>query len=191
MYRGRITRGHVLAGLAALVTAFLFTGLSFAGTEDHRTLRRLLEKHIITQDEYDQAVQEEERATVAEEQRLKQANAITKSGLQFKIGGFAEIDFIDDNTHSFPEIIGNKLVGANSQFVMSPRSSRITFDVRAPERDGIKSRYFASIDFLGNQPAVGTSGVSDFSALTSPVARIFQMYFLVETPVADVRIGQD
>ena len=191
MYRGRITRGHVLAGLAALVTAFLFTGLSFAGTEDHRTLRLLLEKHIITQDEYDQAVQEEERATVAEEQRLKQANAITKSGLQFKIGGFAEIDFIDDNTHSFPEIIGNKLVGANSQFVMSPRSSRITFDVRAPERDGIKSRYFASIDFLGNQPAVGTSGVSDFSALTSPVARIFQMYFLVETPVADVRIGQD
>ena len=110
MYRGRITRGHVLAGLAALVTAFLFTGLSFAGTEDHRTLRLLLEKHIITQDEYDQAIQEEEWATVAEEQCLKQANAITKSGLQFKIGGFAEIDFIDDNTHSFPEIIGNKPV---------------------------------------------------------------------------------
>ena len=101
MYRGRITRGHVLAGLAALVTAFLFTGISFAGTEDHRTLRLLLEKHIITQDEYDQAVQEEERAKVAEEQRLKQANALTKGGLQFKIGGFAEIDFIDDNTHSF------------------------------------------------------------------------------------------
>ena len=29
---------------------------------------------------------------------------------------------------------------------MSPRNSRITFDVRAPERDGIKSRYFASIE---------------------------------------------
>ncbi len=107
-------------------------------------------KNIITQQEYDQAVQEEEQAKAVEEQRLKQAMALTKSGLQFKIGGFAEFDFIDDNTHSFPEIIENKpvlhsntLAGANSQFVMSPRNSRITFDVRAPKRDGIKSRYFA------------------------------------------------
>ena len=61
IFRGRITRGHVLAGL---VTALLFTGLSFAGTEDHRTLRLLLEKHIITQEEYDQAVQEEEQAPI-------------------------------------------------------------------------------------------------------------------------------
>ena len=61
MYWGRITRGHVLA---ALVTALLFTGLSFAGSEDHRTLRLLLEKHIITQEEYDQAVQEEEHAPI-------------------------------------------------------------------------------------------------------------------------------
>ena len=90
MYRGRITRGHVLAGLAALVTASLFMGISFSGTEDHRTLRLLLEKHIITQAEYDQAVQEEEREQVAEAQRTSQADALTKNGLQFKIGGFAE-----------------------------------------------------------------------------------------------------
>ena len=43
-YRGRIATGQVLAGLAALVTALIFTGLSFAGSEDHRTLRLLLEK---------------------------------------------------------------------------------------------------------------------------------------------------
>ena len=48
-----------------------------------------------------------------------------------------------------------------------------------------------SFDFLGNQPSVGTSGVSEFSAVTSPVARVFKMYFHVETPVVDVRIGQD
>ncbi len=196
--RDRITVGQTLAGMVALVTVLFFTQLRFAGGDEHRTLRLLLEKNIITQQEYDQAVQEEEQAKAVEEQRLKQAMALTKSGLQFKIGGFAEFDFIDDNTHSFPEIIGNKpvlhsntLAGANSQFVMSPRNSRITFDVRAPKRDGIKSRYFASIDFLGNQPAVGTSGVSEFSSLTSLVARIFQMYFLVETPAVDVKIGQD
>jgi hypothetical protein len=196
--RGRITVGQALAGIVVLLTVLLFTQPSLAGGDDHRALQLLLNKGIITQQEYDQAVQEEERAKVEEEQRVKQANALTKSGLQFKLGGFAELDFIGDNTHSFPEIIGNKpvlhsntLAGANSQFVTSPRNSRITFDVRAPERDGIKSRYFAAIDFLGNQPSVGQSGVSEFSSLTSPVARIFQMYFLVETPVVDVKIGQD
>jgi hypothetical protein len=193
----RITRGQMLAGMVVLITAFLFTGLSLGGGE-HRALQLLLHKGIITQEEYDQAVQEEERAKGEEDQRLKQATASTKGGLQFKIGGFAELDFIDDTTRSFPEIIGNKpvvrsptLAGANGQFVMSPRNSRLTFDVRAPEREGMKSRYFASIDFLGNQPAIGTSGVSEFSALTSPVARIFQMYFQVDTPVVDVKIGQD
>lgn len=61
MYRGRIIQGYVLA---ALVTALLFTGLSFAWSEDHRTLRLLWEKHIIAQEEYDQAVQEEEQAPI-------------------------------------------------------------------------------------------------------------------------------
>jgi len=181
-----------------LFVALLFSQLSFAGGDEHRTLRLLLDKNIITQEEYDQAVQEEERAKVEEEQRVKQATAITKNGLQVKLGGFAEIDFVGDNTQSFTEIIGNRPVlhsntvgGANSQFFTSPRSSRITLDVRAPERDGIKSRFYFAMDFLGNQPAIGTSGVSEFSSLTSPVPRIFQLYFLVESPAVDVKIGQD
>ena len=196
--RGRITVGQVLAGAIVLFVALLFSQLSFAGGDEHRTLRLLLDKNIITQEEYDQAVQEEERAKVEEEQRVKQATAITKNGLQVKLGGFAEIDFVGDNTQSFTEIIGNRPVlhsntvgGANSQFFTSPRSSRITLDVRAPERDGIKSRFYFAMDFLGNQPAIGTSGVSEFSSLTSPVPRIFQLYFLVESPAVDVKIGQD
>jgi hypothetical protein len=190
--------GQALAGMVALLSVLLFTQPSLAGGDDHRALQLLLNKGIITQQEYDQALEEEQRAKVEAEQPAKQANGITKNGLQVKLGGFAELDFIGDNTRSFQEIIGNRpvlqshtLAGANSQFVTSPRNSRITFDVRAPERDGIKSRYFAAIDFLGNQPAIGTSGVSEFSSLTSPVARIFQMYFLVETPAVDVKIGQD
>jgi hypothetical protein len=180
--------------MVALLTVLSFTQPSLAGGDDHRTLRLLLDKSIITQQEYDQAVQEEER----EKQREQQTTAITKNGLEIDLGGFAEIDFFGDSTRSFQEIIGNRPVlrsntvgGANSQFNTSPRSSRISFDVQAPERNGIKSRYFAAIDFLGNQPAIGTSGVSEFSSLTSPTPRIFQMYFLVETPAVDVKIGQD
>ena len=129
---------------------------------------------------------------------MKQETAITKNGLQVKLGGFAEIDFVGDNTQSFAEIIGNRPVlhsntvgGANSQFFTSLQSSRITLDVRAPERGDIKSRFYGAIDFLGNQPAVGSPGVSSLTFQTNPDPRIFQLYFLVESPAVDVKIGQD
>ena len=186
--------GQGLAGIVAILTILLFTQLSLAGGDEHRTLRLLLDKSIITQEEYDQAVKEEER----EEHREKQANEVTKNGLQVKLGGFAEIDFIGDNTQSFQEIIGNRPVlrsntvgGANSLYQVSLRSSRISLDVRAPEQNGIKSRFYGAIDFLGNQPAIGTSGVSELSWQTNPVPRVFQLYFLVESPTVDVKVGQD
>jgi hypothetical protein len=192
--------------MVALFTMLLFTQPGLAGGGEHRTLQLLLNKGIITQQEYDQAVQEEERAKVEEEERskveeekrAKQANFFTKNGLQVRLGGFAEFNFIGDNTQSFQELVGNRPVlhsntvnGANSQVFFSPRNSRIILDVRAPERNGIKSRLFLSMDFIGNQPAVGTSGVSEFSQLTSPDLRIFQLFFVTETPLVDVKVGQD
>ena len=197
-YRCRIAAEQALTGAVVLLVALLFSQPSLAGGDDHRALRLLLDKGIITQQEYDQAVEEEQRAKVEEEQRVKQATAITKNGLQVKLGGFAEIDFIGDSTRSFEEITGNRPVqrsntlgGANSLFQTSPRNSRITLDVRAPERDGIKTRFFGAIDFLGNEPAVGTPGSSDLTLRTSPDARIFQMFFQVESPAVDVKIGQE
>ena len=100
--RGRISVGQALAGIVTLVTVLLFTQPSLAGGDDHRALQLLLDKGIITQQEYDQAVEEE--------QRVKQATAITKNGLQVKLGGFAEMDFVGDNTQSFAEIIGSRPV---------------------------------------------------------------------------------
>ena len=196
--RARIATGQAVAGAVALLLMLMFSQQSLAGGDDHRALRLLLDKDIITQQEFDQAFEEEQRTKAEEAQRMKQAAAITKNGLHVKLGGFAEIDFIGDSTRSFEEIIGNRPVlrshtlgGANSLFQTSPRNSRITLDVRAPERDGIKSRFYGSIDFLGNEPAIGSPGVSNLTLRTSPDARIFQMYFLVESPAVDVKIGQD
>jgi len=59
-----------LAAVVALLTMLLFTQSGLAGAGEHRTLQLLLNKGIITQQEYDQAVQEEERAKVEEEQRV-------------------------------------------------------------------------------------------------------------------------
>src|SRR5206468_6950605 len=101
--RGLITVGQALAGVVALFTMLLFTQPSLARGDDHRALQLLLEKGIITQQEYDQAVEEERRAKVEEEKRAKEASFFTKNGLQVRLGGFAEIDFVGDNTQSFPE----------------------------------------------------------------------------------------
>jgi hypothetical protein len=213
--RGQIIAERALAGAVFLLVALLFSQPSLARADDHRALKLLLDKGIITQQEYDQAVKEEQGAKIEAEQRAKieaeqQAKAeaaqqakeastfTTKNRLQVKVGGFAEIDFVSDSTQSFQEIIGNRPVlqsntvaGANGQFFVSPRNSRITLDVRAPETNGIKTRYYAAVDFLGNQPAIGTSGVSENSFATSPDLRIFQMFFQVESPVVDVKVGQD
>lgn len=189
--------------LALCVTTMAETAIADAG--EHRTLQILLEKGVITQAEYDEAAaaeqadEEEAKAREkAEKQATEQANWLTKRGLKVKLGGFAEVDFIGDETRSFTEIIGNRpvlrngsLAGSNGQFQTTPRNSRITLDVQAPEVSGLKTRYFASMDFLGNQPQIGNDGVSEFSSYTSPTPRIFQLYFQVHSPYADVKVGQD
>src|SRR5437867_7558071 len=63
----RIIVGQVLAGIVTLVTVLLFTQPSLAGGDVHRALQLPLDKGIITQQEYDQAVEEEQRAKVEEE----------------------------------------------------------------------------------------------------------------------------
>lgn len=182
----------------------------------NKALELLLEKGIITRAEYEEANAEEraqaqteatreaekeaadQAAQAAREKATEQANWLTKHGLKVKLGGFAEIDFVGDDTRSYGEIIGNRpvarndtLAGQNDQFFTSPRNSRLTLDVQAPELKGVKSRFFASMDFLGNQPQIGNDGVSELSTYTSPDARIFQLYFQVHTPLADFKVGQD
>lgn len=192
--RGRIAVGQALAGTAAILTLLLFTRPSRAEGDDYRALQLLLNKGIITQQEYDQPVTDEQQM----EQREQQENAVTKNGLQIKIGGCAELDFIGDTTRSFQEIIGNRpvlrsdmLTGANGRYTTGPRNSRLIFAVRAPKRNGIKSQFYGSVDFLGNEPDIGMARVSEVTIRTSPTPRVFQMYFKVETPVVDVKGGQD
>ena len=93
-------RGAILlAGL--LIVMQVTAGDVLADGQENSALRLLLNKGIITQQEYDEAVAEEQHATVEEEQREKQATEITKHGLQIHLGGFAEIDFIGDIREAF------------------------------------------------------------------------------------------
>ena len=104
--RDRIAVEQALAGTAAILTLLLFTQPSRAEGDDHRALQLLLKKDIVTQQEYDRTVMEEQQT----EQREQQENAVTKNGLQIKIGRFAELDFIGETTRSFEEITGNRPV---------------------------------------------------------------------------------
>jgi hypothetical protein len=113
------------------------------------------------QQEYGQALQEQER----EEQRVKQATAIMKNGLQVRLAGFTEIDFFGDNTRSFGEITGNRSVlrsnmvgGATSLFQTSPRNSLITIDVRAPEGMALRAN-FMELEFYSKCNTAGPDGL--------------------------------
>jgi len=113
------------------------------------------------QQEYSQAVQEQER----EEQCVKQATAIMKNGLQGRLAGFTEIDFFGDNTRSVGEITGNRPVprsntvdGASNLFQTSPRNSLITIDVQAPEGMAPRAN-FMELEFLLQCNTAGPDGL--------------------------------
>lgn len=78
--RSRITVGQALAGMAAVFALLVFTPPCLAKDDDHRTLKLLLDKGIITQQEYDQAADEDQRTKAQEELQVKPAPATTKSG---------------------------------------------------------------------------------------------------------------
>lgn len=84
---------------------------------------------------------------------------MTKNGLKVSFGGFAELDFVNDNMRNFAYMVGNRPVltssrlGGNSgQFAASPRNSRLTMNVKTPEHKGVNRRLFVAIACLGNQP---------------------------------------
>lgn len=88
--RKKTTAREVIAGMMALIPFLLFIQPGFAGGGEHRAIQLLLEKKIISQRK---CAQEDEVGKTVEARHLKEAIAITKGGLQMKLGGLAELDW--------------------------------------------------------------------------------------------------
>ncbi|MGZ3658123.1 MAG: hypothetical protein ACXWR1_15435 [Bdellovibrionota bacterium] len=94
-------------------------------------------------------------------------NIADKDGWKVNLGGFVEVDAIHDSTRSLGEIPQNspvdrpdniKNMTGRTQF--SIRNSRFSIGVEAPEMEGWKSRGYLEMDFMGFDPAPGSTTAS-------------------------------
>jgi hypothetical protein len=107
--------------------------------------------------------------------------------------GFVEVDAAEDTTQSFNDQAGNAVVarpgtyaGEHPRLTVSALHSRIGLRVSSPEDADIRTSADLEVDFLGVQPTTA----AEASIFTSPIMRLRQAWFRVETPVVDVTVGQ-
>jgi hypothetical protein len=169
-------------------------------------LRLMLEKGIITQAEFESAMQD--LADTTGVRAGDQANFVLGKW-STTLYGFAEADYIYDSTQSFTDLSGNSQIarggtyaGNHARMQFSPRNSRIGFRMRAPESHGIRASALVETDFFGSSSATGGLTVPAGATTTSnaygteqsfyvnPVLRLRHAYLKMETPVVDLLFGQ-
>ncbi len=182
-----------LSGLATPSTASPSTGSPLELT----TLRLLREKGVITQAEYDSAIQDVVESTG---QHAPSEGTVVFGKWSTTLYGFAEADSIWDSTRSFNDLAGNAQVarshsaaGDQARFTEGVRNSRIGFKMRAPEVGGVRTSAMLEMDFLGTQLPIGSLQPyqgTEAAYFTNPTFRVRHLNFKVETPVVDFLVGQ-
>jgi len=158
----------------------------------------LLEKKIITQEEYDSAMRDV--ASTAGTKAAGDTNTLVIGKFATTIYGFVEADAIHDSTEGLSEVQGNQQIarnetfaGQHGQLLGSIRNSRLGVRVKAPEFHSIRVSGQLEMDFLGNEPAIGYppgAGVSENSFFANAAFRERHINVKVETPVVDMLFGQ-
>lgn len=165
------------------------------------SLKLMLDKKMITQDEYDSAMRDIQATSGAK--AGTDANTLTVGKFAMTIYGFAEADAIHDSSQGFVETFGNGQVkrnetfaGQHGQLQGSIRNSRLGVRVKAPIFHDMKVSGMLEMDFLGNEPVQaypsgGTAGaVSEASFYANPTFRARHVMAKLETPILDFMVGQ-
>jgi len=165
------------------------------------SLKLMLDKKIITQDEYDSAMRDIQAS--AGSKAGSDTNTLTLGKFATTIYGFVEADAIHDSTQGFTEVQGNGQVkrnetfaGQHGQLEGSIRNSRFGVRVKAPAFHDMRVSGMLEMDFLGNQPVQaypsgGTAGaISEASLYANPEFRARHIMAKVETPIIDILFGQ-
>jgi hypothetical protein len=157
----------------------------------------MLEKKIISQEEYDSAIRD-----AADTLGAKTGDSVTLMLARWSttLYGFVEADQIWDSTQSFNDLAGNAQVrppgtfaGDNGRMQFGVRNSRIGMRIRAPEYHHMRASAMLEMDFLGNQGPIGYANpfnISEGAFFTNPTFRIRHFNLRLETPIVDVLIGQ-
>jgi hypothetical protein len=157
------------------------------------TMKLLLGKGLITQEEYDNAVKDMMGGGTSP--------TVTLAGFKTTIYGYAELNAMWDSTQSFSDLPGNGQVarpgtyaGQHPRFQGEMRDSRIGFRLAAPAWHDMKASGVMEFDLFGNA-GVGNflaapGNVSEAGFWSNPVLRIRHAYGKIETPIVDVLFGQ-
>lgn len=162
------------------------------------TLKLLLAKGVISQEEYDSALKDMSDTAGA---RAGQSPTVSVAGWKTTLYGFVEASFMWNSTQSFEDCPGNKQVarpdtyaGTHPRFEAAVRHSRFGFRVAPPTLGDVKTSGNLEFDFMGGAGsgsiASATATLSESSFFTSPVLRIRHAYAKIETPIVDVLFGQ-
>ncbi len=165
------------------------------------SLKILLDKKIISQDEYDSAMRDVGASSGTK--GGSDTNTMTVGKFATTIYGFVEADAIHDSTQSFTEVQGNGLVlrnetfgGQHGRLEGTVRNTRLGVRVKAPEFHSMRLSGQLEMDFLGNDPAQafpsgGAAGaISENSLYANPTFRARHLNLKLETPILDVLFGQ-
>jgi len=209
------------AALAALSVGGAAQAQSAAPTSSasqKTALQLMLQKGVITQQEYDAAVVSEvsisevKHTVVIEAEKKSELPPVTTKW-NASMYGFIEADYIYDSTQSFNEIAGNGNVARgqtyqaiNHRMQFSVRNTRLGFRLSAPEWGGVKSSGVLETDFFGNQPlgspsaaapigngnqaGTGLPTLTETSFYNNPAWRLRHAYIKLESPVLDFLFGQ-
>ncbi len=119
-----------------------------------------------------------------------------KDGWKISTGGWLELDAINDSTRSFVEIVGNAPVersdavaGRSGRAQFTFRHSQLAFRIEAPPHSGWKAKGLAEFDFLGFNPAPGTSN-TELNFFYSPTVRPRQVFVQADNGGVSVTAGQ-
>lgn len=154
------------------------------------TLELMRQKGLISQKEYDDAMQGHQPPPRNPDEPPPQA-VTDKWGVN--LYGFVELDTIWDSTESFNELSGNTLIarpgtfaGEHSRTLFTMRNSRLGFKFRTPEFHRISAVATMEFDLLGNQPP----GASEIQTFVNDTFRIRHANVELQTPWFNLLFGQ-
>jgi hypothetical protein len=122
---------------------------------------------------------------------------LDKDSWKVLMGGFAELDMINDSTRSLTEVPGNTGIarpgtpnGDNGRSQMSARNSRLAFSVLPPATEEWATKGYFEMDFLGYDPTPNAGNPSEAGFFDNPTFRIRHLYLQAEKNGWTILAGQ-
>jgi hypothetical protein len=114
-----------------------------------------------------------------------------------RLYGFAEADSFVDSTESLVDLQGNQLLAAPrttaadaGRVQFSGRNTRLGFALESPEVNGLKATGAIESDFLGYNPAPGSTAGASEGSFYNGAFRLRHAWARLETPVVTIQAGQ-